>query len=163
MSADSPLEVRGLPGGRGDIAEMMIGVLIDAPVSSPHWKYPHYVAAELNWGRPPQWSTTSNTITPREGKRFMGPAVILTAGSAGNPIRRPHPGGDHFSMATLRAYLPDGGECVGIGQRPTIQQSRAWAEPEGAATLRHRSTPARSHALTRANTAAASASTSSQP
>lgn len=137
-------------GGRGDVAETMIGALIDAPVSSPHWKYPHYVAAELNWGRPPEWSATSNTILPREGKRFMGPIVILTAGttsstaedfaislreagrallvgertagSAGNPIDRPLPGGGHFSMATFRAYLPDGGEYVGIGLRPDIEQ-----------------------------------------
>jgi carboxyl-terminal processing protease len=142
------IDLRFSLGGRGDIAEKMIGALIDAPVSSPHWKYPHYVAAHRNWGRPPEWSTASNMIPARDGKRFMGPVVILTAGtasstaedfaislreagrallvgertagSAGNPIERPLPGGGQFSMATFRAYLPDGGEYVGIGLKPDI-------------------------------------------
>jgi C-terminal processing protease CtpA/Prc len=143
-------DLRFTLGGHSDIADAMIAALIDAPVSSPHWKYPHYVAAHLNWGRPPEWSTASNTIRPRDGKRFMGPIVILTAGtasstaedfaislreagrallvgqrtagSAGNPIDRPLPGGGHFRMATFRAYLPNGGEYVGIGLKPDIEQ-----------------------------------------
>jgi C-terminal processing protease CtpA/Prc len=149
------IDLRFTLGGRGDIAETMIGALIDAPVSSPHWKYPHYVAAHLNWGRPPEWGTASNTISPRDGKRFLGPIVILTAGtasstaedfaislreagrallvgertagSAGNPISRPLPGGGQFMMATFRAYLPDGGEYVGIGLQPDVE-SRSTKE-----------------------------------
>ena len=145
------IDLRFSLGGRGDIAEKMIGALIDAPVSSPHWKYPHYVAAHRNWGRPPEWSTASNMIPPREGKRFLGPVVLLTAGttsstaedfaislreagravlvgdptagSAGNPISRPLPGGGQFRMATFRAYLPDGGEYVGIGVLPDAEAS----------------------------------------
>ena len=143
------IDLRFALGGRGDISETMIGALIDAPVSSPHWKYPHYVAALQNWGSPPEMSTASNTITPRDGKRFLGPIVILTAGtasstaedfavslreggrtrlvgertagSAGNPINRPLPGGGQFRMATFRAYLPNGGEYVGIGVKPDLE------------------------------------------
>jgi len=142
-------DLRFCLGGRGDIAEKMIGALIDAPVSSPHWKYPHYVAAERNWGHPPEWSTESKMIPPREGKRYLGPIVVLTggvtgstaedfaislreagralmvgertAGSAGNPIDRALPGGGTFRMATFRAYLPDGGEYVGTGVAPDIE------------------------------------------
>ena len=142
------IDLRFCLGGRSKVAEQMIGGLIDAPVSSPLWKYPKYVAAETNWGRPPEWGMSSNTITPREGKRFMGPIVILTAGtasstaedfaislreagrvvlvgertagSAGNPISLPLPGGGRFEMATFRAYLPDGGEYVGIGLEPDV-------------------------------------------
>jgi len=143
------IDLRFCLGGRGDISEKMIGALIDTSVSSPHWKYPHYVAAHRSWGRPPEWSTVKNLIPPRDGKRFMGPVVILTAGtasstaedfaislreagrailvgertagSAGNPISRPLPGGGQFQMATFRAYLPDGGEYVGIGVKPDVE------------------------------------------
>jgi carboxyl-terminal processing protease len=143
------IDLRFTLGGRSDIAEAMIGGLIDHPVSSPVWKYPHYVPAQLNWGQPQEWSTESKTIAPRDGKRYMGSIVILTAGtasstaedfaislrqagrailvgertagSAGNPITRPLPGGGEFRMATFRAYLPDGGEYVGIGLRPDLE------------------------------------------
>lgn len=143
------IDLRFCLGGRSDIAEKMIGALIDAPVSSPHWKYPHYVAAHRSWGRPPEWSTVSNTIAARDGKRFLGPVVLLTAGttcstaedfvislreagrailvgentagSAGNPISLPLPGGGQFEMATFRAYLPNGEEYVGIGVKPDVE------------------------------------------
>jgi carboxyl-terminal processing protease len=145
------IDLRFTLGGRSDVAEAMIGALIEDPVSSPLWKYPHYVAADLSWGRPPEWSTVSKMISPRDGKRFMGPIVILTAGtasstaedfaislreagrallvgertagSAGNPIVRPLPGGGQFRMATFRAYLPDGGEYVGVGLRPDVEMA----------------------------------------
>jgi len=143
------IDLRFCLGGRSDIAEKMVGALIDTPVSSPHWKYPHYVAAHRNWGRPPEWSTMSNMIPARDGTRFMGPIVFLTAGtasstaedfvislreadrvllvgertagSAGNAINLPLPGGGQFEMATFRAYLPDSGEYVGIGLRPDVE------------------------------------------
>jgi C-terminal processing protease CtpA/Prc len=142
-------DMRFCLGGRGDVSEAMIGALIDSSVSSPHWKYPHYVAAHRNWGRDPEWSTAKHIIPPREGKRFMGPVVILTsgtasstaedfvislreagrallvgertAGSAGNPLSRSLPGGGQFEMATFRAYLPDGGEYIGIGVKPDVE------------------------------------------
>lgn len=44
-----------------------------------------------------------------------------TAGSAGNPITRRLPGGGQFNMATFRAYLPNGGEYIGIGLRPDVE------------------------------------------
>jgi len=143
------IDMRFTLGGRSDVAEKMIGALIDAPVSSPRWRYPHYVAARLNWGEAPEWSTVSRMIPPREGRRFAGPVVILTAGtatstaedfaislreagrallvgdrtagSAGNPLARPLPAGGVFEMATFRASLPDGGEYVGVGLRPDIE------------------------------------------
>ena len=141
-------DLRFCMGGRGDIAEKMIGALIDEPVSSPLWRYPRYVAAEASWGRPPEPGEASNTIHPRDGRRYLGPVVALTsgvtsstakdlpislraagravlvgentAGSAGNALERALPGGGTFQMATFRAYLPDGGEYVGIGAAPDI-------------------------------------------
>ena len=145
------LDLRFSMGGRGSIAEKMIGALIDEPVSSPLWRYPRYVAAETSWGRPPERGEASNTIRPRDGKRYLGPLVALTsgvtsstaedlpislraagravivgentAGSAGNSLERSLPGGGTFQMATFRAYLPDGGEYVGIGAVPDIPVS----------------------------------------
>lgn len=142
------LDLRFCMGGRGDIAEKMIGALIDDPVSSPLWRYPRYVAAEASWGRPPERGESSNTIRPRDGKRYLGPVIALTsgvtsstaedlpislraagraiivgentAGSAGNSLERSLPGGGTFQMATFRAYLPDGGEYVGIGAAPDV-------------------------------------------
>jgi len=141
-------DLRFCMGGRGDIAEKMIGALIDEPVSSPLWRYPRYVAAEASWGRPPEPGEASNTIHPRDGRRYLGPVVALTsgvtsstaedfpislraadravlvgentAGSAGNALERALPGGGTFQMATFRAYLPDGGEYVGIGAVPDV-------------------------------------------
>jgi C-terminal processing protease CtpA/Prc len=143
------IDLRFCLGGRSDVAEKIVGALIDAPVSSPRWRYPHYVAAEQNWGQLPEWSTTSQIIPVRNGRTFMGPLVILTsgvtsstaedfaislreagrallvgektAGSAGNPLSVPLPGGGQFEMATFRAYLPNDGEYVGIGLEPDVQ------------------------------------------
>lgn len=147
-SAGLVLDLRFCLGGRGNIAERMIGALIEEPVSSPVWRYPRYIAAERNWGRVPEWGEASNTIQPRQGKRYAGPVVVLTAGttsstaedfaislrtagravlvgertagSAGNPVDVPLPGGGRFEMATFRAYLPDGDEYVGTGVSPDV-------------------------------------------
>jgi C-terminal processing protease CtpA/Prc len=127
----------------------MLSSLIDRPVSSPIWRYRHYVAAHRSWGQEPLWAETSNTISPRDGKRYLGPLVILTggvasstaedfiislrhsgraalvgertAGSAGNPIQIPLPGGGSFEVATFTAVYPDGREYVGIGIQPDIE------------------------------------------
>jgi C-terminal processing protease CtpA/Prc len=163
------LDLRFCMGGRGDIAEKMIGALVDEPVSSPLWRYRKHVPAEVNWGRPPEPGEASNTIEPWDGKRYLGPVVALTngvtsstaedlpitlraagramlvgentAGSAGNPVSVPLPGGGTFEMATFRAYLPDGGEYVGIGAVPdvevvpTAEDLRSGADPVLAAAL----------------------------
>jgi C-terminal processing protease CtpA/Prc len=58
--------------------------------------------------------------------RHAGRAILVgepTAGSAGNPISFPLPGGGQFRVATFRAYLPDGGEYIGIGVQPDIEIS----------------------------------------
>ncbi len=143
------IDIRYNLGGRSDICENMIKCLIDQPVSTAIWKYPHYIATYRSWEREHPWSETSNTITPREGKRYMGPLVILTgkatnstaedfaiplhyssrallvgertAGSSGNPINVPLPGGGHFRVSTFKATYPDGREYVGIGIQPNIE------------------------------------------
>jgi len=141
-------DMRFCMGGDGRISEKMISALIDEPVSSPHWKYPVYSAAKENWGHDREWQSSHHIIEPREGKRFLGPVVVLTSavtsstaedfpislreagratlvgdrtsGSAGNPVSVPLPDGGSFRMATFRAYLPDGSEYVGTGVQPDI-------------------------------------------
>jgi C-terminal processing protease CtpA/Prc len=88
-------------------------------------------------------------IVPRAGYRYTGPLVILTgpatystaedflipfdfsnravlvgettAGSTGNPLRVPLPGGGNFRVVTLRTLYPDGREWVGIGIKPHVE------------------------------------------
>ena len=40
--------------------------------------YPHYIAAYKAWGKKEIWSTDKNIITPRDGKKYLGPIVVLT-------------------------------------------------------------------------------------
>jgi C-terminal processing protease CtpA/Prc len=162
-------DLRFCMGGRGDIAEKMIGALVDEPVSSPLWMYPKHIPAEANWGRPPAPGEASNTIRPRDGKRYLGPVVAMTsgvtsstaedlpitlraagratlvgentAGSAGNPVDIPLPGGGAFGMATFRAYLPNGNEYVGIGAVPDVEIAT------GVEDIRNGSDPALAAAL----------------
>jgi len=89
-----------------------------------------------------------DVIEIRQGKRYTGPLVILTgpatfstaedfcipfdfakravlvgettAGSTGNPIRIPLPGGGDFRVVTLRTVYPDGREWVGAGIKPGV-------------------------------------------
>jgi carboxyl-terminal processing protease len=143
------IDLRYTLGGQSTIAEKMISSLIDQPVSTAVWKYPHYIAAYRSWGREPVWSDESHLVQPRDGKRYRGPLVLLTggttystaedfvlslrcsgravlvggktAGSSGNPMRVPLPGGGVFEVATFKAFYPDGREYVGIGIQPDVE------------------------------------------
>ena len=143
------IDLRYSLGGRSDLAESMLSGLIDQPVDSPIYKYHHYIPAYRSWGREPQWSEINNTITPRDGNRYLGPLVLLTggvtsstaedfaislhcsgravligektAGSTGNPIQIPLPGGGSFEVSTFTASYPDGREYAGIGIQPDIE------------------------------------------
>jgi carboxyl-terminal processing protease len=143
------IDLRYTLGGQSAIAEKMISSLIDQPVSAAIWKYPHHIAAYRSWGREPVWSEESHLIPPRDGKRYPGPLVLLTggitystaedfvlslhysgravlvggktAGSSGNPIQVPLPGGGVFEVATFKAFYPDGREYVGIGIQPDVE------------------------------------------
>ena len=44
-----------------------------------------------------------------------------TAGSTGNPLRVPLPGGGNFRVVTVRCVYPDGREFVGTGIQPDIE------------------------------------------
>ena len=143
------IDLRFNPGGNSSNAENVTQFLIDRPVKAWVSKIPHYVAAERAWGGKPVWTEITHEIQPREGKRYLGPIVILTgpatfssaedfivplhcakrvllvgektAGSTGNPLRVPLPGGGNFRVVTLKCVYPDGTEFVGTGIRPDVE------------------------------------------
>ena len=144
------LDVRYNPGGNSDHAYSIIGCLTDQPMKATKWKSLSYVPAHRSWGRPTGWLEGGpSVIEPRDGKRFSGPLVVLTgpgtfsaaedflvplqyakravlvgektAGSTGNPINIPLPGGGRFMVVSKRDMFPDGREFVGIGIQPDVE------------------------------------------
>lgn len=135
-------------GGNSRDAEQMIAALVDAPVSTAIMRFPHRVPALRAWGEPEPWSERSWQVQPREGRRFAGPLVILaggatnstaedfalmlrgagravlvggpTAGSSGNALVTPLPGGGQLRVATFAARCPDGTAYVGRGLQPDV-------------------------------------------
>lgn len=143
------IDLRYNPGGDSSIAEGVTSCLIDHPIATFVSRVPHYVAANRAWGIPPVWTEIRREIAPREGKRFPGPIALLTgpatyssaedfivslhaarrvvlvgertAGSTGNPLRVPLPGGGNFRVVTVRCVYPDGRDFVGTGIQPDVE------------------------------------------
>jgi len=142
------IDLRYNMGGSSTVSEPIVGCLIDDAVPSPTMKYRHFVGAYEAWGREPLWETTRTTIAPRDGKRYLGPLVILTgglthssaedfaielraagratlvgqrtAGGAGNTLESTLPGGGTLQVATFTALTPDGEDYVGKGIAPDV-------------------------------------------
>jgi C-terminal processing protease CtpA/Prc len=143
------IDLRYNMGGSSAIVEPMVACLIDRPVSTPVMKFRHFVGAHEAWGNAPVWETASGEIQPREGKRYLGPLVLLTggltnssaedfvielrdggratvvgqttAGSAGNALESALPGGGTLRVATFTALIPGGEEYVGVGVAPDVE------------------------------------------
>jgi len=143
------IDLRYNSGGSDQIASIILSGLIDDAISLPLKKYPQYIGDFRAWGRDTKLLETSTIVTPRRGKTYLGPLVVLTgtatastaedvalalhfsgravlvgektAGSAGNPIYVPLPGGGVFRTASFRAYFPDGTEYVHIGVTPDVE------------------------------------------
>jgi C-terminal processing protease CtpA/Prc len=144
------LDLRHNPGGDSDQAYAVIGCLTDRPLQGSKWKSLCYVPAFRSWGQPTGWKEDGPAvIEPRAGRRFSGPLAVLTgpgtfsaaedflvplqyakravlvgektAGSTGNPIRVPLPGGGTFMVVSKRDTFPDGREFVGIGIQPDVE------------------------------------------
>ena len=144
------LDIRHNPGGDSRNSYSIVGFLTDQPVKASKWKSLSYVPAYRSWGRPTGWQEEGPAvIEPRAGRRFSGPLVVLTgpgtisaaedflvplkygkravfvgektAGSTGNPIHVPLPGGGNFMVVSKRDMFPDGREFVGIGISPDME------------------------------------------
>lgn len=147
------LDLRGNMGGSSSVGNRIASCLVDQSVASPMMTYPLYSAAERAWGREPRWATEDFEIHPRDGRRHLGPLIVLTdaithsssedlviellensratvvgeptAGGAGNTIRSTLPGGGVLEVSTFRASFPDGREYVGKGIVPDHEISRS--------------------------------------
>lgn len=136
-------------GGNSTICNGIVACLIDDTVTSPTFKYRHYIAAEKAWGREPKWSTSHIDVAPRKGKRYLGPLVVLsgpttnssaedfiielqytgrakivgerTAGGAGNALVSTLPGGGTLRVSTFTALYPGGEDYVGVGVAPDVE------------------------------------------
>jgi carboxyl-terminal processing protease len=143
------IDLRHNPGGESTIAEEIISMLIDDSVRTSIWHIPHYVAADKAWGNEDFWRKWEKTILPSEGKKYLGPLVILTsggtysaaedfiiplhhvkraiivgsktAGSSGNPLRVQLPGGGNFRVVSVKMTYPDDKEYIGIGIKPDLE------------------------------------------
>lgn len=142
------IDLRYNLGGNSQDAEAMMAALINEPAATAIMRYPHRVPALRAWGQEEPWSERSWTVAPREGRRFSGPLVILTggatnssaedfvlmlrgagrasvvggptAGSSGNALVTPLPGGGQLRVSTFAARCPDGTAYVGKGLEPDV-------------------------------------------
>jgi C-terminal processing protease CtpA/Prc len=149
------IDVRYNMGGASSIVKRMVACLIDQTVTSPIMKFRHFIGADEAWGKEPTWETASDQIQPRDGKRFLGPLVVLTggltsssaedfaielhaggrailvgqttAGGAGNGLISSLPGGGTLRVSTFTAMIPGGEDYVGVGVVPDVlvQPTRA--------------------------------------
>jgi len=143
------IDVRNNMGGSSTVCDKIVECLIDKPITSPLMNYPHYIAAYKAWGKDEIWSTDKNIINPRDGRKYLGPIVVLTnaitnstaedfaielkygkrakivgqktSGGAGNMLEFKLPFGGTFNLATFKATLPDESEYIGIGMTPDIK------------------------------------------
>jgi carboxyl-terminal processing protease len=143
------IDLRYNMGGASSVVEPMVACLIERAVTSPIMKFRHFIGAHEAWGKEPVWETTSNQIEPRDGKRYLGPLVLLTGGlsnsssedfiielhaggratlvgqttggSAGNGLQSTLPGGGILRIATFTALIPGGDEYVGVGVVPDLE------------------------------------------
>jgi carboxyl-terminal processing protease len=143
------LDIRYNSGGNSSYAYNIVSSLTDKSLMASKWKSFSYVPAYRSWGKPTGWlEGTPSIIEPRNGKRYLGPLVVLTgsgtfsaaedflvplkyskrailvgektAGSTGNPIVISLPGGGIFRVVSKRDVYPDGTEFVGVGINPDV-------------------------------------------
>lgn len=144
------LDLRYNSGGSGVIAAGIAGCLIDRPVRSPRNHYFQYAPANIPWKKDPvSWTFREWEIAPRDGKRYLGPLVILcgpvthssaedmiieltqggramtvgerTAGGAGGKLSIALPAGGELCLSTFKATFPDGREYMGTGITPDVE------------------------------------------
>jgi hypothetical protein len=144
------LDVRYNSGGSSLNGWKIVSHLIEAPLPAVRWKTRKYMPAQEAWGRPESWHESDfGPILPAEEKRYLGPIAVLigpqtfsaaedflvpldfsgravlvgerTAGSTGQPLHVPLPGGGAFWVCAVRTMYPDGKEFVGLGIPPRVE------------------------------------------
>ncbi len=144
------LDVRENGGGNSEIGDAIIARLIDAPLARARWKTRQHVAAFRAWGKEDSWyEGNPRPVEPKGEKPFDKPLAILvgpgtisaaedfvvllhagkrgivvgerTAGSTGQPLLMPLPGGGRARICAKRDSYPDGREFVGRGIEPDVE------------------------------------------
>ena len=143
------LDLRYNIGGDDRFAYPIVSRLVDHSVAGITWRTPTYHPAYASWGKaetPLQGDAVR--IEPDARKRYVGPLVVLTgpntmstsedfivpldfagrvltigeptAGTTGNPVNVPLPGGAILRVCSLWCTYPDGREFVGRGIEPRV-------------------------------------------
>lgn len=144
------LDVRYNAGGNSANGWKIVSHLIDKPIPAVRWKTRSYRPADEAWGRPESWLEADfGRIEPAKEKTYAGPVAVLigpqtfsaaedflvpldfsgravligerTAGSTGQPLHVPLPGGGAFWVCAVRTMYPDGKEFVGLGIPPHVE------------------------------------------
>lgn len=143
------LDLRQNTGGNSQVGWDILAYLADKPFEMGVWQTRTYAPTVRAWGMATRWHTTVGpTCEPLGTKHYGGPVVVLcgaltgsaaedflmafdamgrgtiigepTAGSSGQPIWFPLPGGGTGRVCASRTTYPDGTEYVGRGIMPDI-------------------------------------------
>ena len=143
------IDVRYNMGGNSKICNEILGCLLNNEIKSTIMNFPNYSAANKAWGKATEWSKLSHSIKPRDGKKYLGPIVLLlgpttgssaedfvialktdqraltvgekTSGGGGNGLHSILPGGGDLTVSTFKSTYPDGTEYIGIGIKPDYE------------------------------------------
>jgi carboxyl-terminal processing protease len=143
------LDLRRNTGGNSGLGFNILGYLTGEPFKVPGWSTLDYRPLQRAWGWGTRWQTVPfGEWRPRGSRWFRGPVVVLTsaqtgsaaedfcaafaamnrgeivggptAGSTGQPLICPLPGGGSLRVCTTRTRYPDGKEYVGAGVLPDV-------------------------------------------
>ncbi len=144
------IDLRWNHGGSSRVGHAILSRMLNAAVRAPRAKTRAYVPWVRGQGGMQRWVQLSvDPIEPDlERPRFLGPLAVLasartgsaaedfllsyvesrrgpvigepSAGSSGQPVWTPLPGGGLVQVTTIRESFPDGTEFVGKGVMPTI-------------------------------------------
>jgi len=143
------IDLRRNSGGNGGYALDILATLTDAPFRISAWKTREYRPLWRAWGLGGGWRVDSTSVWANRGKEpFRGPVVVLmgaqtgsaaedlcvafdvmkrgemvggpTAGTTGQPLLVPLPGGGSVRVCSTRNFYPDGREFVGVGVQPDV-------------------------------------------
>ena len=143
------VDVRYNGGGSDQVSFEMVRRLIDRQAAGPIYEVTSYRADRRAFREPQEVIRTQPTLAPATGRRFTGKLIVLigtqshsatesgflsvirrrpdtifigepTAGSTGQPLVFPLPGGGLGVVCSRRSFSPDGSEFVGIGFKPDV-------------------------------------------
>jgi len=140
-------DVRNNGGGNSGYGTAILSHLIDHAMAAEEWRSRQYIPAYRALGIPPGW-TGDTSLTPSRGPIYRNPVVVLTsartfsaaedftvgfeltgrgkiigeptAGSTGQPLFFPLPGGGSARVCSKQDRYPDGHQFVGVGIQPNI-------------------------------------------